>query len=101
MLKLIAKGQKPKRPWKTMSDGDLWEHFFLAASSKGINSIKLTWVKGHATDQHITDNITNVKKGLAMMKRTSLQTLAPISMEMVPLELLRSFTGDIATIFAS
>ena len=25
---LIKKGQIVKTPWKLMSDGDLWEHFF-------------------------------------------------------------------------
>ncbi len=46
-----------KLNWKTMSDGDLWEHFTKAAEAKGPNSINITKVKGHVTTQQILDNI--------------------------------------------
>ena len=57
-LRQIAKGKKPRKPWKTVSDGDLWEHFWLAASAKGTKSIRLSWVKGHATQEHVDKGIT-------------------------------------------
>ena len=46
-----------KHNWKTMSDGDLWEHFTKAAEAKGPNSINITKVKGHVTTQQNLDNI--------------------------------------------
>jgi len=50
--------QKTARPWKLVSDGDLWEHFHKAATSKGAHAIAITWVKGHATQEHINKGIT-------------------------------------------
>jgi len=46
-----------RRPWKLVSDGDLWEHFYNAAQAKGPLSIKLTCVKGNAEPKHIDDEI--------------------------------------------
>ena len=48
ILQDIQKGTPPKRPWKLVSDGDLWEHFYKAACNKSPSSIRITWVKGHA-----------------------------------------------------
>ena len=52
-LKDIRNNRMIKRPWELVSDGDLWERFYKAVSTKGVNSVKITWVKGHATQQHI------------------------------------------------
>ena len=46
LLRQIRKGSSIRKPWKLQSDGDLWEHFYIAACEKGPNSIKLSWVKG-------------------------------------------------------
>ena len=51
---------KPRR-WKLVSDGDLWEHFYLAIKAKGPNAFWATWVKGHATEEHIQQEITTKK----------------------------------------
>ena len=50
----------PSTPYnfKLMSDGDLWEHFHRAVLAKGPKAVKLTWVKGHATQEHVDLNIT-------------------------------------------
>ena len=48
---------KPRR-WKLVSDGDLWEHFYLALKAKGPNAFHATWVKGHATEEHIQQATT-------------------------------------------
>ena len=45
--------------WHTSSDGDLWHHFEQAVLAKGPSSIKLTWVKGHATEDHISSGVTS------------------------------------------
>ena len=60
ILHKIHHNTKPHRSWKLMSDGDLWEHFYRAAIKKGPRSIKLTWVKGHATQEHIDKSITTL-----------------------------------------
>ena len=54
----MNKGKKLKKPWKLISDGDLWEHFYLAVKRKGSKAVKITWVKGHATQEHINKGIT-------------------------------------------
>ena len=48
---------KPNR-WKLTSDGDLWEHFYNALKAKGAHSFWVTWVKGHATEEHVAKGIT-------------------------------------------
>ena len=60
-LRQIAKGSKPRKPWKTVSDGDLWELFWNAAAAKGTRAVRLSWVKGHATQQHVDEGITTAK----------------------------------------
>ena len=36
-------------------DGDVWQAFWRAAIAKGPHAIKVSKVKGHATEKHITD----------------------------------------------
>jgi ribonuclease HI len=62
MLHNIKHNIKPKVPWKLMHDGDLWEHFYKAATTKSSSAIKLTWVKGHATQKHIDNQVTTMEK---------------------------------------
>ena len=57
----INKNNRIKKPWKLISDGDLWQHFYQAVQAKGTNAIKITWVKGHATEEHIIKGISNDK----------------------------------------
>ena len=45
-----------------VSDGDLWEHFYLALKAKGPSAFWATWVKGHATEEHIQQAITTQKR---------------------------------------
>ena len=56
-----------------MSDGDLLEHFYEVVKAKGANSINITWVKGHATDQHVEKGITS-EKNKAGVRRIKLAT---------------------------
>ncbi len=58
LLNNLRKGVDKQPTWKCISDGDLREHFYLAAKSKGPRSIHLTWTKGHATDKHVAEGIT-------------------------------------------
>ena len=48
-----------KRPiktnWKTTADGDLWEDFVKAAKAKNAYAIRITKVKGHVTDEQVTN----------------------------------------------
>ena len=58
-INLINRKARIKKPWKLISDGDLWQHFYEAVQAKGTNAIRITWVKGHATEEHIKKRITN------------------------------------------
>jgi ribonuclease HI len=58
ILDLIRQNKLPKVRWGLMSDGDLWEHFFKVARAKSPEAIRITWVKGHATQEHINRGIT-------------------------------------------
>ena len=55
----INNGIKTIKPWKLINDGDLWEHFYKAVETKGTQAIQITWVKGHATQEHIDKGISN------------------------------------------
>ena len=57
-ISLIEKGRTPRKPFAVSSDGDLWEHFFKAAQAKSAQSIEISWVKGHATEQHVQKGVT-------------------------------------------
>ena len=54
---LLRKEAHPKK-WKLVSDGDLWEHLHKAICAKGVHSVRISWVKGHATQSHIDNGIT-------------------------------------------
>jgi len=60
LLKLLRKGTQHahRRPWSTINDGDLWQHFFRALKAKGHDSVNITWVKGHATREHVRKGIS-------------------------------------------
>jgi ribonuclease HI len=58
----IHKHKRFKKPWGVVSDGDLWAHFAKAVKAKGISSIKISWVKGHAKEVHIKEGITDAYK---------------------------------------
>ena len=72
ILEDIRHNRAPYKQWKLIGDGDLWEHFYCAAKAKGPNSIRLTWVKGHATQYHIDKGISTQKHKAGKMKLTSL-----------------------------
>ena len=59
-INLLKKNKKPRIKWKLISDGDLWEHFFKALEAKGWRAFKATWVKGHATQEHINNKISTL-----------------------------------------
>ena len=48
--------QRPKRPWSIQKDGDLWHTFCeIMAKQKGRESIRISEVKGHVTEEKIKD----------------------------------------------
>ena len=51
----ILQGKMPKQPWDILTDGDLWKWFAKVAEAKGVKAVKLTKVKGHATDKMIRE----------------------------------------------
>ena len=57
-IKIIKNKKKAKRSWKLISDGDLWQHFYNAIEAKGAHSVRITWVKCHATPEHIKCGVT-------------------------------------------
>ena len=46
----ILKGILPRKPYNIIPDGDLWEWFAKIVEAKGPQAVRLTKVKGHATD---------------------------------------------------
>jgi ribonuclease HI len=58
LIKAVARGAKVKQHWALQSDGDLWEYFYKAVVAKGPNAMRISWVKGHATDAHVAQGIT-------------------------------------------
>jgi ribonuclease HI len=62
LINLISKGGDPQqhRPWSMCQDGDLWAHFCKCVLAKGPQSIRLTWVKGHAKQHHIDKGVTTL-----------------------------------------
>ena len=58
IVKQLRNGVDKAKRWKLVSDGDLWEHFHKALKAKGPNAFWGTWVKGHATEEHIVKGIT-------------------------------------------
>ena len=52
---LIGTGKHMRRPWGTQIDGDLWEIYHNHLKAKGIHALRITKVKGHAT-QEMVDN---------------------------------------------
>ena len=65
LILFLEKGKGRKPNFKLRSDGDLWEHFYKSVQAKGTTAVKISWVKGHATDEHIANGITtlNDKEG--------------------------------------
>jgi ribonuclease HI len=53
VIRMINEGTIHKKCWKIVSDGDLWEHFTNACIAKTTQAVRVTWVKGHATEEHI------------------------------------------------
>ena len=51
ILQMVKDNRRPKRPWSIQKDGDLWPN-------KGPESIRISKVKGHATE-------TNIEAGIA------------------------------------
>ena len=50
--------KKPlKRPWQIQSDGDLWRIFWETLQARGPYSIRVTKVKGHATEKRVNDGV--------------------------------------------
>ena len=42
-----------KKPWSLQTDGDLWEWFWNTLSARGADTVKVTKVKGHATQKQV------------------------------------------------
>jgi hypothetical protein len=49
IIQQMREGRPIRTHWKTLPDGDLWEYFTKAVEAKGPFSIKISKVKGHAT----------------------------------------------------
>ena len=50
--------RRPK-PWALRPNGDLWQIWEKLAYCKGLRSIKVSWVKGHATQAHVDRGVTS------------------------------------------
>ena len=65
LIDMERRARKPKRPWSTQKDGDLWELLHKMIQQKGWKSVKITKVKGHATEDNVEDGKVDIndKKG--------------------------------------
>ena len=52
---MISHDLQPKRPWALHKDGDLWGTYHDHVKAKGVHAIKISKVKGHATQDMIED----------------------------------------------
>ena len=48
---ILHRPNPTKRTWSQEKDGDLWELFAKLVRQRGPNSVKITNVKGHATEE--------------------------------------------------
>ena len=47
-----------KRPWELQKDGDLWRLVWNAILTRGADTVQTTWIKGHATDEWVSQGQT-------------------------------------------
>ena len=52
---LIRAHRRPARPFGAWHDGDLWQQYYNMVQAKGVATIKLSKVKGHATRAMVDD----------------------------------------------
>ncbi len=55
VINLVALGKKPKKPYASQKDGDLWQIFANYVAAKGPTAIRISKVKGHATEADIEE----------------------------------------------
>jgi ribonuclease HI len=58
----VREGRTFKRHWHLTADGDLWEHFHQIVIAKRPQAIRISWVKGHATEQQVADCIITMEQ---------------------------------------
>ena len=46
-----------RKPWGLRADGDVWAAVATLAAQKGPNNIRVTWTKGHATEDDVRQGI--------------------------------------------
>ena len=59
-----------KHKWAQMKDGDLWEHVAELVRERGPESVAITKVKGHATQQMVDEGKVEEKKKRGTTKQT-------------------------------
>ena len=59
---------KDDRNWALESDGDLWDLFHKALKAKNTKAIKITWIKGHATEKMVEQGVTTQANRKGNMK---------------------------------
>ena len=52
---MISQDLQPKRPWALHKDGDLWDTYHAHVQTKGVHAVRISKVKGHATQDMIED----------------------------------------------
>eukprot|EP00969_Alexandrium_andersonii_P299171 13225960-Alexandrium_andersonii.AAC.1 len=51
----VKRGRQPQC-WR-WANSDLWEIWRAVVMRKSIRAVRLTWVKGHATQQHLLNRV--------------------------------------------
>ncbi len=55
LMQMVEAKKKPKRPWGSQTDGDLWEHFYKSVAAKNPVTVAISKVKGHATHNDVLE----------------------------------------------
>ena len=59
MIQTIEREGPPPMFFELSSDGDLWDHLYKAVKANGARAAKVSWIKGHAKQEHIDKGRSN------------------------------------------
>ena len=45
------------KPWELINDGDLWKVAWVMLKQRGMGTVRVTKVKGHATEEHVQQGL--------------------------------------------
>eukprot|EP00969_Alexandrium_andersonii_P229494 10135997-Alexandrium_andersonii.AAC.1 len=67
--------------WAVMTDGDLWSLWFRSVHARGVASVQVEWIPGHATREDIDQGRTTSYYALGNERADSLAKEQSLSMD--------------------